>query len=202
MKRFRAKKMAIGLMVLSVGWVLGCMGQTPPASFYDLSVDAAMGSALRAGPSVSAVGIGPVRIPDALDRLQIVTRQSPQRLDVSEFHRWGSRLREALPRVVAENIAALMPGTPVVVLPWVGIGRPSHRVTLDVVRFDGNPGDQVILAVNWSIVTPGEDAQTVLRRSRIEEPVASDSYADYVAAQSRALSALSLEIARELASKP
>lgn len=203
MKRYKFKPTGMWIVIL-VAWLMaGCTGQTRPSVFYDLNPDVPDNAAKVEVPaSVTAVGIGPVRMPDALKRSQIVARNGPYRLGISEFHRWGGSLEETFPRVVSENLSEMLSPVPVAVLPWSGIPRPSHRVTLDVRRFDGKRGDRLVLIVNWAVLGPRGSEPLVLRRSRIEEEIASNAFTDYVASQSRALFILSRQIADALATLP
>lgn len=203
MKRCNFKKSGFWIVILVVWSMAGCAGQTRPSVFYDLNPDVADNvTKIELQASVTAVGIGPVRMPDALKRSQIVARSGPHRLGISEFHRWGGSLEETFSRVVSENLSEMLSPAPVAVLPWSGIPRPSHRVTLDVRRFDGKRGERLVLIVNWAVLGSRESEPLVLRRSRIEEEIASDAFTDYVAAQSRALAVLSRQIAEALAALP
>lgn len=189
--------------VLPLLILTGCAVQTRPSSFYDLSPDPNLSGAAVALPvAVTTVGVGPVRMPDALDRPQIVTRSSRYRLGISEFDRWGGSLRDTFPRTLAENLSEMLSPVPVAVLPWSGMPRPSHRVVMDVRRFDGEWGGRLVLVVNWAILNSRAGDPLLTRRSRIEEKIASDTFSDYVAAQSRAVAALSREIAAALAALP
>ncbi|MCB1821939.1 MAG: membrane integrity-associated transporter subunit PqiC, partial [Candidatus Competibacteraceae bacterium] len=73
----------------------GC-GSTPPTAFYTLSpLSASLPTAqTSASRSDVTIGVGPVTVPEFLDRPQIVTRTTANRLDVDEFHRWGGSLQE------------------------------------------------------------------------------------------------------------
>ena len=96
---------AAAVLLLTVG---GC-GNSPPSDFYVLTP---MPQGERAAPRDRSlvIGVGPVEIPDYLNRAQIVTRAGPNRLDVAEFNRWGGSLVANLASVVAQNLS-LMLGT-------------------------------------------------------------------------------------------
>ncbi len=186
-------------VLLAATVMSGCFGKSQRSTFYQLSPEVSDSPAARALPeTVVVVGLGPVRMPDTLDRSNIVTRTDANRLDISEYHRWAGNLREIFPRVMGENLAQILLPTPVVVYPWAGMAVPSHRVALDVIRFDGVRGDRIVLMANWSISGPEGSGSPRIGRSRVEEPIASASYDDYVVAQSRALATLSQEIAAAL----
>jgi hypothetical protein len=145
-----------------------------------------------------AIGVGPMEIPKTIDRPQIVTRTSPNRLSVDEFHRWAGSLREDFLRVLATNLSILLQTNRVATHPWEEYFRPNYRVILDVQRFDGNPGEDVVLNVNWTIT--GQDGRNALlvRKSMITQPVSEKDYETFVAAKSRVIASFSREIATEI----
>jgi uncharacterized protein len=197
-----------GSYLSTTGWALalvvllfaGCRSTPPPTAFYTLT---AVTKAETAGQGSApmrdlAVGIGPVQIPEYLDRPQIVTRTAPDKLTLSEFNRWGGSLRQDFPRVLAENVAALLGTDRVLAYPWGDRLEPAYGVALDVQQFDGDLGGAVVLKATW-IVT-GREGKTPLavRKTEIQEPVSGTDYDALVSAQSRALAALSREIAGEI----
>ena len=78
--------------------LLGACASSPPSSFYLLTPMSAAPAVRGSGP---IVGVGPVRLADYLDRPQIVSRAAPNRLQVSEVHRWGGSLQDNLLLVLA-----------------------------------------------------------------------------------------------------
>ena len=177
---------------------LGGCGSSRPAKFYILSPvkapPVASKQATVSEPTVT-VGIGPVEIPDYVDRPQIVTRTAQNGLDVAQFDRWGGGLKPDVARVLVENLSALLPADQVAVVPWKRGVSLQHRVAVDVTRFDATPGESVWLKAQWTIF--GQDGKTVgmARESNIREPVAGRDYATLVAAMSKALGSLSQDMA-------
>jgi uncharacterized lipoprotein YmbA len=178
----------------------GCRSTPPATAFYTLT---SVTKAERAGQNTAAmrelaVGIGPVQLPEYLDRPQIVTRTGPDKVALSEFNRWGGSLRQDFPRVLAENVAALLGTDRVLAYPWGDRLDPAYRVALNVQQFDGALAGPAVLRVTW-IVT-GREGKTPLsvRKTEIQEPVSGRDYDALVAAQSRAVAALSREIAEEI----
>jgi uncharacterized lipoprotein YmbA len=64
------------------------------------------------------------------------------------------------------------------------------------------PGEKVALRMRWTIASLPDGAAVAVEESRIEQPIASASYADLVAAESAALGAVTRQIAERLASLP
>ena len=132
---------------------LGCAG-SPPAKFYTLSpmpATAGMKSEKETAGRDLAIGIGPVRIPQYLTRKEIVTRTDANKIDLAEFDLWGGSLQDDFSRNLLENLSLLLASDRVSLYPWPGMGTIDYRVGMDVIRFDGNRGGDVVLIVNWAI---------------------------------------------------
>lgn len=177
--------------------VVGCRSNTLPVAFYTLNALARMETEHH-GPGTSPgidIGIGPVQFPQFLKRPQIVTRSGPNRLTVSEFHRWGGYLDQDFLRVLAENISILMPANRVVTFPWKGQADPVYWIAFDVQQFDGQLGDTLVLNLTWTIKRRDSTEVLEIRRSTIQQPVSEKDYDALVSAHSLALEQLSREIA-------
>jgi len=145
-----------------------------------------------------AIGVGPVELPEFLDRPQIVTRKSQNQLEISEFHRWAVSFPNDFSRVLAKNISTLLPTNRVEIYPWADSFSPIYQVKLEVEQFDGQLGERVDLRVIWAVVGQEGNNELLVRKTRIEEPVLTDDYEGLVAAQSNALETLSREIVEEI----
>ncbi len=178
----------------------GCRSSTPPVKFYTLSSLSSMekeAPIAEAGHGIAIV-VGPVEFPRILDRPQIVTRTSPNRLNVADFHRWAGSLHEDFARVLAEDIAFLLATNQVAVYPWVDHFKPRYGVTVDVKHFEGRLGQDVLLNVIWRVKQQENKKTLLVRESVIKEPLSTTDYEALVAAKSRAIAKLSREIADEI----
>ncbi len=164
-----------------------------PAAVYPGAVgrSCAVHGARGAMPSVA---VGPVSVPAVVDRPQIVVRTGPNRVAIDEFHRWGSPLQSEIPRVVAENLSAML-GTPhVTVFPKPTSGGATYRAVVDVMVFDSAPGVAASLDAVWTVRDAESGAQRT-GRTTVREDVQEKGYAALAAAHSRALGKLSADIA-------
>jgi uncharacterized lipoprotein YmbA len=186
---------ACALLLLAAS---GC-APTPPSDFYVLTpVSAAGASAPVPSRESLSVSVGPVKIPEYLNRAQIVTRAGRNRLEVNEFNRWGGTLVSNLSSVVAENLSVLLGTDEVFVFPTQDPVSPRYRVILAVAKLDGTLGESAVLDARWLITGPRRREQLATGRTQIRETPDGDGYESYVAAQSRAVEALSREIAAEI----
>ncbi|MCZ6873654.1 MAG: PqiC family protein [bacterium] len=187
----------LAVMILSVYLIsLGGCTTTPPTNFYILTP---LPSAESLGPATVAaggpsIGIGPVTLPQYLDRPQIVTRASRARLKLGEFDQWAAPLKDIVASVLAENLSMLMSTDRIAVYPWPRSTTIDYQITVDVTRFDGEMGGEVLLLARWSIV--GKDGKEwVKKNSRFSQPAGAPNYESTVTVMSRALERLSRDIA-------
>lgn len=188
----------LALTTLCVTFILaaGCSG-TRPAKFYTLSSMTAPVAEKQnqAAEEDVAVGIGPVRFPDYLDRPKIVTRDSRNALKFSEYHRWGGSLENGFSAVLVENLSILLSSNRVSLFPWKRATPIDYRVTADVIHFEGKINDSAVLKVRWVILDGTGKRVLSMKKSTFSEKVDGDSYEALVAALSRALEGFSREIA-------
>ncbi len=121
---------SIGRVFVLMVFLLAACSTTPPVTYYKLNTLPEMQQDVSEAVSGDhvAVGLGPVAFPKFLDRPQIVIRQSPNRVKVSEFHRWASPLQGDFLRVLAKNISILLPMSRVAVFPWKDQDSPAYRI--------------------------------------------------------------------------
>jgi uncharacterized protein len=188
------------ILCVLVAWLAGC-GSSRQAQFYTLSPVPAPAAAPLADCSVS---VGPVSVPDVVDRQQIVIRTGPNQVIMDEFNRWASPLRGDIARVVAENLVSML-GTPqITVFPQTSAVGADYRVAVDVLRFDSAPGGAATLDALWTIRS-SKPEETRSGRTSVSEPAQGGGYNALVAAHSRALGKMSTDIAttiREMQARP
>lgn len=196
MTRPELRSLAFALIGLALA---GCAG-SEPSNYYLLSSLPAPETPIRPTPSDQlAVGVGPVTMPMYLDRPQLVTRASPNRLDLAEFDRWAEPLRDMFSRTLAENLSALIGTDLVYLLPRRRVPELDYQVAVEVFRFDRSADGEVKLLARWTI-SADEQATTLLtRRTLITEATPLESGPEEViVALSRAVETLGREIARDL----
>lgn len=183
--------------VLTIGFFLnGCLGRSPSPRFYALS-PITEDKAMAPGDTPmrdTAIGIGPIEIADYLDQSKLVTRTSDNQLVKADFDLWAGDFKGNLTNILAENIGILVPTDRIYLYPWRTSALIDYQVALDVVRFDGELGRGAWLVARWSLFGRPDRKLLKAGRSSIREPVGGSDYAALVAAQSRALAALSHEI--------
>ncbi len=200
MMRYRFLQKTSMWVLFTAVLLAGCGSSPPPVEFYTLNSLSGMQPQVNRAHSDHniAIGIGPIEIPEILDRPQIVTRTGPNKIKVDEFHRWAGPLKAGFAQVLAENISLLLATDRVAVYPWEIDFKPHYRVALDVRYFEGQMGENVVLDVVWRV--SGQESQKIqaVKTSVIKEPLSAPDYDTLVAAKSQAIAQLSREIAQEI----
>jgi len=191
------------LLIRSTAWSLvallavlgGCLGgDSPPSRFYLLSPLPAPEAATAAASGI-AIGVGPIAVPEYLNRGQIVTRTGENQLELAEFDRWAEPLQKNLSRVLVLNLSTLLSTDRVALHPWNRSTPMDYQVIVDVARFEAGTDGTASLLARWSIVDGASREALLVRKSRFREPIDSNGYEATVASMSRAVAALSREIA-------
>ena len=186
-------KSIVSIVLLFALAVLGAGCASTPSRFYNLSPTAEPGKATEN----YSVAVGPVYIPSTVDRPQIVVNTGPNQVRIEEFNRWASPLQDEIARVVAENLTRKLGTRMVSVFPQATSTGASYRVMIDVVRFESDPGKGVNLDSLWTVRRTKEGASRS-GRTTVSEAAADGSTAGLVAAHSRALGRLSVEVAEAI----
>ena len=174
---------------------LGGCASAPPPTLYVLEAPAAVSPAAPVPAAAGhrlAVALGPVTVPDYLDRTDIVRRATGNRLEFGADERWAEPLRAGLQRLLIAVLAErLGPGY------WVtsGTGRAGQidiEVPVDIEAFEEDAAGQAVLTASWEIRAGG---QVTRERTGYRRAVASGSVENRV----RALSANATDLAADLA---
>lgn len=187
------RRRAIGCLGLVAVLVAGC-ASSPSTGLYLL---AALPQAAPAQPFPDSLGIGPVALPEYLDRLQVVTRGASGEIAISDIERWAEPLHEGLARVLDQNLAALLGTQHIVRFPWPAAAAPDLQVSVEVLRFEAGPDASLRLVARWQVRARGGAIVIEPRLTRIEVP-AGGGAGERVRAHSEAASRLAREIASAL----
>jgi uncharacterized lipoprotein YmbA len=191
-----APRVLMALVALAASVTLaGC--KSPNSSFYTLSPDASLEH--TGAPLPCAVVVGPVTIPELVDRPQLVTRVSDNEVALNEFARWGEPLKSGIARTIAADLGQLLGNARVSVAGQAALVQETCRVRVDIVRFDSMPGDAATIDAQWVVRVPGKPLP-LSGRSVVREPVGAGGDDALVAAHSRALAAVSRDIAAAIRS--
>lgn len=181
----------VGVLALA-----GCAA-APPVTYLHL---APVRGGVVAASAGQPVAVANVNMPPSLDRLALTTETSGSTLGIDQNANWAAPLDGMATRVLAQNLAARLPGT-TIVMPGEVMPRSGVRVVhVNVLRFlpvAGPSGEHVALDAGWQVLSP---TGAILRsgQSQFSVPTAPGAAAE-AEAMSTALGELSDRIAAALA---
>jgi hypothetical protein len=199
----RARGTALALVFIVAGAGAGCaLSHTAPAKTYvlDPQPSSAVSSAAPASP-VSVIGVLKVTVPGWIDRAQITGRTTTGEVASDEYARWGEPVGRGIQRVLAENLAVLLPDRRIVTAPFAPGDDPSRRVEVIVAEAARQADGTVLLESRWWVL--GRHGATLAQgRSRQRTRPPDAGAMGTVAGLNETLAGLSREICDALKGLP
>lgn len=175
----------------------GC-GHSPPTHYY--SLDAVPPAAPLVTGRMAPVQLGAVRLPDSLDRPEIVEHDARYRMAVRENDHWGAPLAPMIRRTLAQDLLArLPPGA--FVLPGAPAPAGSRGIVVTVLDLRANTDGRMTFEGSWSLTDGDASAAVMTQDVSLSEPMRSASSPDIADAMSRVLGRLADRIAATLAER-
>ena len=145
------------------------------------------------------LGLGPLRIPDYLERNRIVVRGSNSEMLVDDFSRWAEPLDDAIYRLLAANVDSHLEGVMAVSFPYNSMITHDYQLLGRIDMFESDQAGNTILLVHWGIIDTKGDRVVPPRRARYQTQAADASdYGSIATAMRIVLEEFSLDIAEEL----
>ena len=176
--------------------LLGGCGTSRPSRFYTLNPIPIPPEKAELSDNQNriTVGIDLNDIPEYLNKPQMAVRVSANELTLDEFNRWAEKVKDSLPKIIADNLISILPAKKFVVFSRKGILSTDYQVILNVTRFDGAPGKSVSLITQWGIFDSKKDKLILSQISDITVEIEGDDFDALAAAQSKALEILSRQM--------
>jgi len=192
------KTLALGNILMAL--LLTACGSSPPARFYALTP---MPPQISEDKTIlhdknKIIAIGPIEIPEYLDRAEIVTRAKENQLMISEFDLWGGSIKTEISRVLIENIGSLLDRDGLAVVAWKTTMPESYRVPVILYRFDAVQDGSLTLRAQWAVFDKDGKSLLSFQEAIVTKPAKGSGYDVLVALMSEALGDLSKTIAENL----
>jgi uncharacterized lipoprotein YmbA len=155
------KRISAGLCLLLC--LVSC-ATSPPSNFYRLTPAADHAP----GGSTPSLGIGPVDIPEFLNRNALVYTRGGNQLQLAESERWAEPLDDGITRVLGLNLSALLQTESLRFFPWDLRQAPDYGVRINILELDARDG-QAILVADWLLYRPGNGATLTSRISQFSQ---------------------------------
>lgn len=143
--------------LLAATVVAGCA--SPEPRYYTLAQGPAAAGAGVAMPAVRSteplwIEVAPVRVPERLNRPQLVVRDTRNGneagLRLLDLSRWSSPLPDEMRDALSQRLQASL-GAVDTYQQGLADVTPVYRITTDVVRLDADIGQQAGATINWTV---------------------------------------------------
>ena len=178
--------------------VTACVHDAKPVEFYRLSADVGLkqNAKFAVNSKEVIVGLGPVRIPEYLNRPQMMVAISDNQYSVSEEHRWAEKLDQNILLALYKALPAQLNTEHVLRYPWSQRQDINYQVSIDILDLTIDAQGQSQFMAQWSIKL--KDKASVDKRFECSLPASSSDYALMVKVQSECLTQLGQAISKSL----
>jgi len=160
---------------------------------------------LEGSPQMQASGetplpivvVGPVNVPELIDRPQLVLREDSYAVTVHEQERWASPLKESFPAVIVDELQRACPKRHFTTWSDVPVAADS-RLRVNVRNLDLSFADGATLSADWSYRTSNAPVPVVQASSQTHAGMDGNGYMAIVAAARRTLALFADDVASRL----
>ncbi len=143
------------VLVLAATALAGCAGPAPAPRLYQLRAAPPAPAASQAPSALQWQLLQPVSLPESLDRDALLLRQGQNGLQPLPGHRWAEPLRDSVPRVLRQDLAALLGESRVWTAPVPAGVVITRRLRVELLALEASADrSSVLLRARWSLVDP------------------------------------------------
>ena len=179
--------------------LLSACGSSPPVRYYGLNAIESI--AVNDPDGSPVIAMGPFRMPEYLNRSQMVTYGANSELLVDDLSRWAEPLDDAVHRILASNVDILLTSAAVVAYPAAALLDVDYRLVGRIARFNADQSGLVVLEMQWAAGdSDGNQLLAPTRKRYDSQATDAGSPGSIARAMSEALEKASRDIAKEIES--
>jgi len=173
--------------------ILGCAKSSKPVEYYmlDASVGIDNNQTLK-GDEGPMIGLGPIRLPEYLDRFQMVVAVSENKYKLIDGHRWAEKLDQNISLALFKTLPSQLGTDRMIRYPWPQRPGVDFQVKIDILELNVDQDGQSQLVAQWSIKS--KDKTILNKRSTFTAQASTRDIDKMVQAQSECLTKLGQEI--------
>ena len=150
--------------------IYGCASEGQYTRFYVLDPISAGVPLVKNSDQENPLSIEIVslRLPQYLERPQIVTRNEENEIKLAELHQWGGNLQKNMVRVITKNLSCLLQTPDVSGYPRNPQSPPAFRIELVIMKFERDQDGRVRLSTQWRLSRGKDDFPLAVRMTELE----------------------------------
>ncbi|MEO6954592.1 MAG: PqiC family protein [Polyangia bacterium] len=162
-----------------------------PTRFFVLTSVVAKASS----PIATTLGVDHLELPQYLRREEFVSRSASNQLAIADYDRWGEALRDGFARTLRRDLESELGSGHVFGQPFEPARLPALTVDIDVRHLEHVDGHGATLEAEWTLRDRVKGTALLVHTTKLTVPAPDKDPAAEVAALSKAISMMSLEIA-------
>jgi len=184
------------ISIVSLLVLLTACGTSPKTDFYMLNAENEYASVAPKKDQGAVIAIWTVRLPDYLDRSEIVVRESQYEVELADFSWWAGDLGQNITRLLAIDLGQRLQSNRIVASTWGTRYKKDFQIKTHIARFDGQLGGEVVFNGVWTLLD-GDGKKELSREGFDFKTTATDkTYKGLVAA----LSQLTVKLSEQMGS--
>ncbi|NVI03230.1 PqiC family protein [Paraburkholderia youngii] len=180
------------LVVCVAAMTLAGCGHSMPTRYVTLNPMPA--DAPPATAPMPPIQLTAVHIPAVLDRLEVVTLASQNRLTIDDTDRWGAPLAQMMRKTLAEDLLTRLPAGSFVV-PDAPPPPGTRRLVVTVLNATANASGTLTLQAEWTLLNGHSDQAPLRQQVTLDSAIDGHDALAQAAALSRILADLADRIA-------
>ena len=194
----RINRFALALFAAATVTACGTSTKTYYYTLQPLGQPLSAPAKQTAAGKIDSIAITALKLPELVDRPQLVLRKGETQVAIDDNHLWGQTLKSEILDSLASLLAQHSGARQVLLPSQFGREDAQYKIAVDILRFESIPGSETILEAQWKIHTK-TDAKPTTGRALLREPASGAApYDALVSAHRRALQRLAQEIANGL----
>ena len=173
--------------------IFSCAKSSKPVEYYML--DASVGidnNQILKDDEGPMIGLGPIRLPEYLDRFQMVVAVSENKYKLIDGHRWAEKLDQNISLALFKTLPSQLGTDRMIRYPWPQRPGVDFQVKIDILELNIDQDGRSQLVAQWSIKT--KDKIILNKRSTFTAQASTTDIDKMVQAQSECLTKLGQEI--------
>ncbi|WP_233849566.1 PqiC family protein [Paraburkholderia sp. HD33-4] len=181
----------VGLIGISIA---GC-GHSPPTRY--ITLNATPVAMPIATAQIQPIQLTAVHIPAELDRPEVVTQLSPNRLSVDDTDRWGAPLAQMIRRTLAQDLVTRLPEGSFV-LPDAPAPPETRTLVVTVLDSEADARGTLTLQAAWTLLTGHPARASLTQQATFKSEMTNPGAPAQAAALSNVLGQLADRIAMSI----
>jgi len=180
-------------LIVSFIILLSACGSSPKTHFYMLNTHSPAEKVINNDGNLR-IGLWKIKLPELLDRQEIITRTGPYTIELADFHQWAGGLGNNITQLIADELSQNLKTDRVVISPWSSYRKNQYQIKIHISRFDGVLGGESILSGSWSLLNAAGDKEITRDAFNYKAFSTDKTYSEMVKIQSQLVVQLAEQI--------